>query len=44
MRAVAVTVAGLVVSLLLGQTASARYARPDLEKVPVQRLIDNLEI
>ena len=42
MRAVAVLV-GLLLTLAAVPTVSALYLRPDLEKIPVQRLIDNLE-
>ncbi len=34
---------GFALCLLLALAASGRYARPDLEKVPVERLVTNLE-
>src|SRR5262245_31803682 len=43
MRAAAIFV-GLLLPLAAVPTVYALYARPDLEKIPVQRLIDNLEM
>jgi hypothetical protein len=42
-RVLALALAGAVV-LVGAEAASARYARPDLEKVPVEQLVKNLEM
>jgi len=39
----AAAVAGVAICLLIAPAASGRYIRPDLEKVPVERLVTNLE-
>ena len=43
MRTFGLAVAGLAGLILIASGLYARYARPDLEKVPVERLIENLE-
>jgi hypothetical protein len=42
-RYLAVAVFGVAIGLMIAPTASGRYIRPELEKVPVERLVTNLE-